>query len=195
MPSAPTVLLASSSAYRRALLARILPDFECAIPDVDESPLPDEAPERLASRLAELKARHCFEQRPQALVIGSDQVPALGGQLLGKPGTVEQAVAQLRKCSGQSVVFFTAVSVLGPAGLPADCHVDQTTVQFRQLSDDQIERYVAKERPLDCAGSFKAEALGIVLFERIESTDPTGIQGLPLIWLSACLNRRGIPLP
>jgi septum formation protein len=195
MPSPPPVLLASGSAYRRELLARILTGFECAVPGVDESPLQDEAPDALAMRLAQLKARRCAEERPDALVIGSDQVPAIGKQLLGKPGSHEQAATQLRQCSGQPVVFHTAVSVLGPGRLPADSHIDKTTVYFRQLSDDQIQRYLTKEQPYDCAGSFKAEALGIVLFDRIESTDPTGIQGLPLIWLSACLNRRGVPLP
>ncbi|MDH3510195.1 MAG: Maf family nucleotide pyrophosphatase [Gammaproteobacteria bacterium] len=195
MPSPPPVLLASSSAYRRALLTRILPAFECAAPGADESPLQDEAPDALATRLAMLKAMQCAEQRPDAVIIGSDQVPAIGTQLLGKPGSHERAAAQLRQCSAQSVVFFTAVTVLGPAALPAESYVDRTTVHFRALSDAQIERYLAKEQPYDCAGSFKAEALGIVLFERIESIDPTGIQGLPLIWLSACLNRRGVPIP
>jgi len=194
MSSPPPVLLASGSAYRRELLARILPVFERAIPGVDESPLPDEAPDALAIRLAQLKALRCAEERPDALVIGSDQVPAIGKRMLGKPGSHEQATAQLRQCSGQSVIFYTAVSVLGPAALPVDSYVDKTTVYFRELSDEQIRSYLNKEEPYDCAGSFKAEALGIVLFERIESTDPTGIQGLPLIWLSACLTRRGIPL-
>jgi septum formation protein len=156
-------LLASSSAYRRALLTRILPAFECAVPGVDESPLQDEAPDALATRLAQLKAIQCAEQRPDAVIIGSDQVPAIGTQLLGKPGSHERAAAQLRQCSGQSVVFFTAVTVLGPAALPAESYVDRTTVHFRALSDAQIERYLAKEQPYDCAGSFKAEALGIVL--------------------------------
>ena len=191
----PPVLLASGSVYRRHLLARILPVFESVVPGVDESPLPDEAPDALASRLAYLKARHCSDERPDALVIGSDQVPAIGKQMLGKPGSHEQAAAQLRQCSGQSVIFYTAVSVLGPAALPTDSYVDETTVYFRELNDEQIGRYLKKEQPYDCAGSFKAEALGIVLFDRIESTDPTGLQGLPLIWLSACLNRRGVPLP
>lgn len=195
MPSPPPVLLASSSAYRRELLARILPAFECAVPDVDESPLQDETPNVLAIRLAQLKAEYCAKDRPDALIIGSDQVPAIGKHMLGKPGSHERAAAQLRQCSGQSVVFYTAVSVLGPAARPADSYVDRTTVHFRDLSNEQIQRYLEKEQPYDCAGSFKAEGLGIVLFDRIESTDPTGIQGLPLIWLSACLNRRDVPLP
>jgi septum formation protein len=104
-------------------------------------------------------------------------------------------VEQLRQCSGRAVVFHTAVTVLGPNGKPADSHVDRTTVHFRRLDDKQIDRYLAKDQPFDCAGSFKAEALGITLFDKIESTDPTGIHGLPLIWLSGCLNRRGIALP
>lgn len=195
MPAPPAVLLASSSVYRRQLLARILADFECAVPNVDESPLPDENPEILAGRLAERKARYCADRRPEALVIGSDQVATLGNQLLGKPGTLEQATLQLRQCSGQSVNFHTAVTVLGPGEAPIDSHVDLTTVHFRELNDSQIESYLEREQPFDCAGSFKAEALGIVLFDRIDSTDPTGIQGLPLIWLTGCLNMRGIPLP
>jgi septum formation protein len=188
-------VLASSSPYRRELLARILPEFECISPGVDESPEPDEAPASLAGRLAQLKASQCLQRRPAALIIGSDQVPALGKQMLTKPGTPAGAMEQLRKCSGQSVVFHTAVSVIGPNGLPAESHIDRTTVHFRRLNDDQIERYLAKDQPFDCAGSFKAESLGIVLFDGIDSTDPTGIQGLPLIWLSDCLNRRGIELP
>ena len=194
MSSPPPVLLASSSAYRRELLTRILPAFACATPGVDESPLPGEEPDARAARLAQLKARHCAGERPDALVIGSDQVPAVGNQMLGKPGAHEQAAAQLRRCSAKPVIFYTAVSVLGPGALPADAYVDKTTVYFRELSDEQIERYLHKEQPYDCAGSFKAEGLGIVLFDRIESKDPTSLQGLPLIWLSACLERRGVPL-
>jgi septum formation protein len=195
MSSPPPVILASGSSYRRELLARILPVFECAVPGIDESPLPGESPNEVAIRLAALKAGHCADEHPEALVIGSDQVPAIDGQIFGKPGSHEQATAQLRRCSGKSVIFYTAVSVLGPAALPPDSYVDKTTVCFRELRDEQIERYLNQEKPYDCAGSFKAEALGIVLLDRIESTDPTGIQGLPLIWLSACLNRRGFPLP
>ena len=192
---APPVLLASRSVYRREILQRILPDFERMTPEVDESPLADESPELTALRLSQLKAFSCAKIRPDALVIGSDQVPALGHRQLGKPGSHDRAVEQLRTCAGESVVFYTAVSVIGPGPAPMESHVDTTIVKFRPLSDAQIQHYLKLEQPYDCAGSFKAEALGIVLFESIESRDPTALQGLPLIWLSDCLRQRGIALP
>jgi septum formation protein len=192
MATSPPVLLASGSTYRQALLKRILAHFDCVAPDIDEARSADEAPSTSALRLAGLKAAVCAKSRPDAIVIGSDQVPALGPDSFGKPGTHERAVEQLRKCSGQSVIFYTAVSVVGPDGKPVESHTDQTTVRFRSLSDDEIEAYLRAEKPYDCAGSFKAESLGITLFESIESADPTAIQGLPLIWLCDCLRRRGI---
>ena len=191
----PPVLLASGSVYRREILQRILTVFDCVTPEVDESPSVDESPESTALRLSKLKAFSCAKIRPDALVIGSDQVPALGERQLGKPGSHDRAVEQLHACSGESVIFYTAVSVVGPGASPMQYYVDETIVKFRSLSDAQIQRYLELEQPYDCAGSFKAEALGIVLFESIETRDPTALQGLPLIWLSDVLRGRGIDLP
>jgi len=195
VPKAPPVLLASGSAYRRELLARILTNFACDRPGVDESALPDEAPQNTALRLSVLKAEAGARGRPDTIVIGSDQVAALDSRQLGKPGTHDRALRQLLECSGQAVVFYTAVSVTGPGTEPSESFVDKTVVQFRELSAAQIEHYLKIEPAFDCAGGFKAEALGITLFDSIETRDPTAIQGLPLIWLSTCLARRGISLP
>lgn len=194
MTAQPPVLLASSSVYRRELLARLLPAFETAVPDVDETPRTGETPDAMAARLAGLKARHCAAGRPDSIVIGSDQVPVLSDRVLRKPGSRERAVQQLSECSERAVEFLTAVAVIGPGGRE-ETHLDQTLVRFRRLSAEEIERYVDAERPFDCAGSFRAEGLGIALFESIESRDPTALQGLPLIWLAGCLNRFGLPVP
>ena len=187
------VLLASSSTYRRELLTRILPEFDWLAPNVDETSRPDEGPQALALRLSALKANEGVRQRPGMLVIGSDQVAALGARLLSKPGTNDNAAAQLAACSGRKVDFFTAVTVAG--GNAPESHVDRTTVCFRDLDPTTIQRYLKADQPYDCAGSFKAESLGIALFSSVESVDPTAIQGLPLIWLSACLTRNGIRTP
>lgn len=192
MVAAPPVVLASNSAYRRALLARLLPAFECLSPDLDERPRADERPVDTAARLALAKARACAGRRPDAVVIGSDQTPALGNDILHKPGTHERAIAQLRRCSGKAVVFHTAVAIVGPGDAPADTHCDETIVRFRNLDDAGIERYLALDTPYDCAGSFKVESHGITLFESIESRDPTALQGLPLIWVARRLRARGI---
>jgi septum formation protein len=194
-PDTTRVLLGSSSVYRRESLARILTTFDWIAPEVDETPVSGEMPEATALRLSRLKAFSCAKSRPDALVIGSDQVPALGQLQLGKPGTHERAVRQLQNCAGKSVTFYTAVSLIGPNASPLDSYVDKTIVRFRALSNAQIQRYLELDQPYDCAGSFKAEALGIVLFESIQTTDPTALQGLPLIWLSDRLRRRGIELP
>lgn len=192
MPAAPPVILASSSAYRRALLTRLLPGFECLSPDLDESPQANERPVDTAVRLALAKARACAGRRPDAVIIGGDQVPALGDVILHKPGSHERAIEQLRQCSGKAVIFHTAVAIVGPGDAPADSHCDETIVRFRRLDDQAIERYLALDTPYDCAGSFKVESLGITLFESIESRDPTALQGLPLIWVAARLRARGI---
>lgn len=194
MTTETPVILASSSVYRRELLGRVLPDFECISPQVPEEAVAGEAPGIMALRLAELKAREISAARPAAIVIGSDQVPTLDGRILRKPGGRDRAIRQLSECSARAVRFLTAVVVLGPGAEP-ERHVDETIVQFRTLSDGEIERYVEAERPFDCAGSFKVEGLGIALFDRIESQDPTALQGLPMIWLSNCLNRLGMQLP
>lgn len=192
-PPSP-VVLASQSPYRRELLGRLLSGFEVLAPRVDESRQPGEAPRDLALRLARLKAAEGVRLSPGALVIGSDQVAALGDEALGKPGTPDRAVDQLLRCSGHLVEFHTAVCVAGPGNEPELTHTDTTRVRFRVLTRHEAERYVAADQPLDCAGSFKAERRGVLLLESIESRDPSAIQGLPLIWLGQALLRRGLPL-
>lgn len=194
MGHAPDVLLASQSPYRRELLGRLLGTFSCLAPDVDESARPGEAPEQLAERLAQLKASAGAANAPGKVVIGSDQVAALGTQILGKPGTVERAVSQLLQCSGQVVYFHTAVCLLGPNSGDQLQHMDTTRVHFRTLTEAEARHYVAADQPLDCAGSFKAERRGVILLESIDSRDPTAIQGLPLIWLAAALRQRGVQI-
>ena len=188
------IVLASQSPYRRELLARLLPDFETFAPHVDESRQPGEPPRELALRLARLKAAAGAHLHPLALVIGSDQVAALGDETLGKPGTADRAVDQLLQCAGHLVEFHTAVCLAGPGNQPALSHIDTTRVRFRPLTRREAERYVAMDQPLDCAGSFKAERRGVLLLDSIESQDPTAIQGLPLIWLGRALIDRGVQL-
>jgi septum formation protein len=191
----PRLILASTSPYRRALLERLNLPFECFAPNTDESPLVGESAQALAQRLARLKAESVAALHPDSVVIGSDQVAVRGPDRLGKPGSVERCIEQLERSSGREVEFLTAVHVVnGPAG-KSEVHVDRTLVRFRPLSRPEIERYVAADNPVDCAGGFKAESLGIALFERIESADPTGLTGLPLIWLSHALRRAGIAVP
>jgi len=151
------VVLASSSVYRRRLLARLITDFECLSPQIDESRLDNETPAALAARLAQTKALTCAAQRPGAVVLGSDQVPALDDEILHKPGSHERAIRQLERCSGQAVIFYTAVAILGPQTGTCDCHVDETTVRFRDLDPADIEHYLQVDKPYDCAGSFKVE--------------------------------------
>jgi septum formation protein len=189
------LILASTSRYRRSLLERIAPPFDVVSPGVDEAPRPGEAPRARAVRLSLEKARAAADRHPRAIVIGSDQVAALGEHVLDKPGDEETCRAQLTALSGRSAQFFTGCAVVGiEAGLTLE-HLDTTTVAFRMLSDTEIRRYIAREQPLDCAGGFKVEALGITLFERIESNDPTALIGLPLIWLASALRRAGYLLP
>lgn len=187
------LVLASTSRYRRELLARLRLPFDVARPDVDETPRPGEAPAALAARLARAKAE-AVAAGGEAWVIGSDQVAALGDTALGKPGSVEAARAQLRRMSGRSVVFLTGVCLAHGDGRAWQA-LDTTTVRFRTLADDEIARYVAAERPLDCAGSFKSEGLGIALFDAIETADPTALVGLPLIATAALLRQAGFALP
>ncbi len=200
MNAPPPLILASSSRYRRELLARLRLPFEVLSPEVDESALPAEAPHVLAARLARAKAHAVARQRPGAVVIGSDQVADLDGLALGKPGTHERAVQQLRTMRGRRVLFHTAVAVVR-----ADTGFEQTTlssvaVHFRDASEDEIEHYLRAEQPYDCAGSAKCETLGIALLSRIESDDPTALVGLPLIATCELLRQAGIdplraPLP
>ena len=187
------LILASTSRYRRELLERLRLPFHVARPEVDESPVAGEAPPALAQRLARAKAAAISALQPEAWVIGSDQVAALDAQPLGKPGTRENALAQLGAMSGREIRFHTALCLLrGDVCLQA---MDTTTVRFRALQPDEIERYVDAEQPIDCAGSFKSEGLGIALFEAIDSQDPTALVGLPLIALSKMLREAGFSLP
>lgn len=187
------LILASTSTYRRELLQRLHLPFECARPEVDETPLPGETTARLVRRLAGAKAEAVAARHPQAWVIGSDQAADLDGQVLGKPGSREAAIAQLASMRGRSVQFHTAVSLRhGTQELQA---TDLTRVRVRSLEIAEIERYVDAEQPWDCAGSFKCEGLGIALFEAIESQDPTALVGLPLIALSGLLRQAGYAVP
>lgn len=193
--TAPRIVLASTSRYRAGLLRRLLDDFEQIAPDVDERSLPDEAPAARATRLAAAKASGVSEKLRDALVIGSDQVAALGDRILHKPGSIVNACQQLRASSGNRVDFFTALCVVDGRDGSRHAALDHTRVFFRGLTDAEIDRYIARERPLDCAGSFKSEGAGVALFERIETTDPTALVGLPLIVLAGVLRQAGIATP
>lgn len=190
----PALILASTSVYRRELLARLRLSFDCARPEVDESVQPGEAPSDVAQRLSLAKAVAISARHPEAVVIGSDQVAELDGQALGKPGGRDGAIAQLTAMSGRAVLFRTGVAVQR-SGEPALSALDTTTVRFRAVTRREIERYVDAEQPFDCAGSFKSEGLGIALFEAIETVDPTALIGLPLIATARLLRSAGFELP
>ena len=191
----PELILASTSVYRRSLLERLGVPFTALPPETPEDTLPAELPADRALRLATAKAQAIASRRPDAVVIGSDQVAALGSKVLDKPGDAARCRAQLTAASGSSARFHTACALIAPQAGIRMVHIDTTTVYFRTLSDQEIERYVERERPFDCAGGFRAEGLGISLFESIESRDPTGLIGLPLIWLACALRRAGFHLP
>ncbi|HKD55823.1 MAG TPA: nucleoside triphosphate pyrophosphatase [Steroidobacteraceae bacterium] len=191
----PALILASSSPYRRALLTRLGVTFEVIAPGVSEAHIAGESMADRALRLAREKARAVGCQHPEAVVIGSDQVAAAGDAVLDKPGDAARCREQLAALSGHSARFYTACALYGEHAGVHLAHVDTTTVMFRVLSVEEIERYVARERPFDCAGGFKVEALGISLFDYIESVDPTALIGLPLIWLAAALRGAGYRLP
>ncbi len=188
----PPLILASTSRYRRELLSRLRLPFEVVSPEVDETPLPGEAPAALAQRLALAKAQAVAWKQPEAVVIGSDQVADLDGEPLGKPLTHERAVAQLQQLSGRQAVFQTAVAVVrGDRGY-ARTLLAPVVVQFRALSSAEIEHYLRAEQPYDCAGSAKSETLGIALLEAIHSDDPTALVGLPLIRTCTLLREAGL---
>jgi septum formation protein len=191
MSTPSTLILASTSRYRRELLARLRLQFDCVAPQVDESALPGEASAVLALRLALAKARDVSARFPSALVIGSDQVADLDGEPIGKPGNHEVAFQQLRRMSGRVVLFQTAVALSWPAGAFERAAVAQVRVQFRRLHDTEIERYLRLEQPYDCTGSAKCETLGIALLASIESDDPTALVGLPLIRTCTLLREAG----
>jgi septum formation protein len=192
MSTRPTLILGSTSRYRRELLERLRLPFEAHAPDVDETPLPGERPAALAQRLALAKAHAVAAIHPDAVVIGSDQVADLDGTPVGKPGTHERATLQLRAMRGRSVVFQTAVAVVRASTGHAETALVPVTVRFRQLTDAEIEHYLSAEQPYDCAGSAKVETLGIALLEAVESDDPTALVGLPLIRTAALLRAAGI---
>jgi septum formation protein len=193
----PELILASTSRYRRELLARLVGEFRVVAPEVDERPAAGESAAELAERLARSKALAVAERYAGACVIGSDQVAELDGRAIGKPGSRERAIAQLAASSGRAVHFHTAVCVATASGatVRTETAADRTDVVFRELTPAEIARYVDRERPLDAAGSFKCEGLGIALFERIETSDPTALIGLPLIALARLLRGAGFALP
>jgi len=189
------IVLASSSTYRKALIARLGFDCRTVAPDIDERALPAEPPATTALRLAQAKASKIAEREPAALIIGSDQVAVLDNQSIGKPGTHAAAVRQLQAMSGKTVVFHTALCLLNSETNAVQLANVPTTVRFRELDVAQIERYLQQDQPYDCAGSAKIEALGITLVERVESDDPTALIGLPLIALVTMLQKEGIHIP
>lgn len=175
-------------------MERLGVDFKAVSPATDETPVKGEQPAELALRLAREKAATVAADYPDAVIVGSDQVAAVDGERLGKPGNHETAAAQLARCSGKSVEFYTAVCVSHGASGAEDSHVDLTTVVFRNLNSAEIDSYLNQDKPWDCAGSFRAEGLGVTLFKEIKNSDPSAIIGLPLIWLAGSLQRAGIPL-
>jgi septum formation protein len=194
MNMTPTVTLASTSPFRKELLQRLGIPFTTAAPDVDETPLANESAEALVRRLSEAKARTIASSH-RGLIIGSDQVAATGSKLLGKPGTHERALEQLRYLSGKQVTFHTGLCLLDTQTDTVQVDVIPFSVKFRRLEDNQIERYLQRDQPYHCAGSFKSEGLGITLFEYMDGVDPTALIGLPLIRLTSMLMQSGIALP
>ncbi|HEY1058748.1 MAG TPA: Maf family nucleotide pyrophosphatase [Limnobacter sp.] len=191
----PDLILASGSKYRHELLVRLRYPFRVLSPDIDESVLPHETPIETCMRLAREKALAVARLNPDSIVIGSDQVADVNGVAISKPGNHENAQKQLAAMSGQRIVFHSAVCVARQNTGQCEVFVVPTTVEFRELNADEIERYLLAEKPYDCAGSAKSEGLGITLLKRIESTDPTSIIGLPLIELAATLRRFNLTLP
>lgn len=187
-----SIVLASTSPYRRALLERLGLPFTTIAPRVDETRLPGEAPDALVQRLAEAKARAAALGHPDALIIGSDQVACIDDQVLGKPGGRERAIEQLAQAAGRMVTFLTGLCLLDSASGEAQIGMEPFRVHFRTLTSEQVEGYVERERPFDCAGSFKSEGLGIALFERLEGDDPNALVGLPLIRLVSMLAAAGV---
>lgn len=193
--SSPALILASTSQYRKGLLERLKMPFDTASPDVDETPEDDEAGADCAARLSRLKARAVAARHPNALIIGSDQVAECDGRRLEKPGNVQLAIEQLSWASGKQAVFSTAVTLFNSATGREQTQVVPTTVRYRRISKAEIERYLQQEAAIDCAGSAKAEGLGIALLDAIEGTDPTALIGLPLIALCSMLREENVTIP
>jgi len=194
-PSAPAIVLASASPYRRGLLDRFLDDYHAVSPDIDESNVDELKPKALARHLARKKAETVSMTARNSLIIGADQLAVLDGQVLGKPGDHQKAVEQLLAASGQAVTFRTAVCILDPVGRTRYEHVDKTTVRFRQFDRRLAESYLRHDEPYDCAGSFKIEGAGFVLFKSVTTDDPTALIGLPMIWVSDVLLELGYLIP
>lgn len=190
----PRLILASSSPYRRALLSRLEIPFESVSPDIDESVQPDETPEALVERLSVEKAKSVASNQASALVIGSDQVAVQAGQIVGKPGSHDLAVQQLRQASGQTVTLYTGLALINSDTGAVQSEVVPFVVVFRELNDEMIERYLRREQPYDCAGSLKSEGLGIALLERLDGDDPSTLIGLPLIRLVRLLEKEGVQI-
>jgi septum formation protein len=194
-PSAPTIILASSSPYRRDLLNRFLDSYEVVDPEVDERNSDGLEPAGLAAQLARRKAEAVSVNARRALVIGADQIAVLDGHVLGKPGGHARAVEQLLAASGKAVTFLTAVCILDPVGRTRYEHIDRTVVRFRKFDRRLADAYLRHDEPYDCAGSFKLEGAGFVLFESVKTDDPTALIGLPMIWVADRLLQLGYLLP
>jgi len=194
-PSSPPIILASSSKYRRGLLDRFLSEYQTVSPGVDETAEHFENPQETARRLARNKAEKVASGQRNAVVIGADQVAIMDGRILGKPGDHQKAIEQLLAASGKSMTFLTAVCVLDPVGRRRYEHTDRTEVRFRSFDRRLAETYLWHDEPYDCAGSFKIEGAGFVLFNSVNTDDPTALIGLPMIWLAATLRELGCLLP
>lgn len=188
------LVLGSTSPFRKAILDKLGVDFDTASPEVDEAALKDESPQQLVERLSILKAKAVAEKYDDALVIGSDQVSVIDGEIIGKPQTHENAVKQLQKASGKTVTFYTGLCLYNSSTNQYQSEVLPFKVVFRHLTDSLIKNYLLKEQPYNCAGSFKSEALGIVLFEKLEGDDPNTLMGLPLIHLVKMLENENHPV-
>lgn len=194
-PSAAPILLASSSRYRQGLLDRFLDDYQTVTPAVDEARLVGEDPQSMVTRLARAKAEAASGSDRDALVIGADQLAVLGDNILGKPGDHHQAVEQLLAAAGHSVRFLTAVCLLDPVSRQRIEHTDVTVVTFKQFDRRVADAYLMHDKPYDCAGSFKIEGAGFILFDSVSTDDPTALIGLPMIWLAGRLQALGYLLP
>lgn len=190
----PSLVLASSSPFRRQILDKLNLDYECHLPDIDESPLNNEQAIDLVERLAIAKAQAVAEAYPNALIIGSDQVAVIDGKIVGKPHTHEKAAQQLKSASGNAVTFYTGLALHNNATGDTQSEVVPFSVHFRELSDGMIEKYLQAEKPYNCAGSFKSEGMGIALFEKLEGDDPNTLIGLPLIRLIRMLENENFPV-
>lgn len=188
----PNLVLGSTSPFRKALLEKLQLEFTTDSPEIDESSKPDETPEQLVARLACEKARAVAERHPNSLIIGSDQVAVNGNAILGKPGNHEKAMEQLRAAAGKPVRFLTGLCLYNSDSGNEQVVVEPFSVHFRELSDEQIDNYLRAEQPYNCAGSFKSEAMGIALFDKLEGDDPNSLIGLPLIRLIRMLEKEGV---